>query len=163
MHLYHLRCEMLVKRSISEVFAFFEDAGKLSKITPQWLNFQIISKQAAMRPGVEIEYNIRLIGIPMYWRSVITEYEPPFQFVDEQAAGPYRYWHHTHYFRPAPKGTLVGDHVEYALPLGPLGRIGHMLMVRPQLMAIFNYRQKALSGQFDGETVQVLKPVITER
>ncbi len=163
MHIYHLRCEMLVKRSISEVFAFFEDAANLAKITPRWLNFQIISKQIAMRPGVELEYNIRLIGIPMYWRSVITEYEPPFQFVDEQAAGPYLYWHHAHTFRPSPEGTLVGDHVEYALPLGPLGRIGHALMVRPQLMAIFNYRQRALSEQFQGETVQVVDPVIAEK
>jgi len=32
------------------------------------------------------------------------------------------------------------DHVEYAMPLGPLGGIAHRLFIAKSLRAIFNYR-----------------------
>jgi len=38
-------------------------------------------------------------------------------FVDRQIRGPYRLSHHRHEFEPHPDGTLVRDHVRYALPL----------------------------------------------
>lgn len=158
---YELRSEMLVRRSISEVFSFFEDPKNLGKLTPPWLSFRIDSEQVVMKPGAEIRYRIRLMGFPMHWKSIISDYQPPFRFVDEQAIGPYKTWHHTHTFRPSEEGTLVGDRVQYSLPLGPLGKIGHAVMVRRQLMAIFTYRQKSLSEYFAGDTVRILDPVIT--
>ena len=42
-------------------------------------------------------------------------------------------------------GTLVRDTVHYALPLGPLGRLGHALLVRRDLRRIFDYRQAAVT------------------
>jgi ligand-binding SRPBCC domain-containing protein len=152
---------MLIKRPVSEVFPFFEDAHNLSTITPPWLNFQILSQgKIAMQPGAEIEYRIRMLGIPMYWKTVIAEYQPPFGFVDEQETGPYRRWHHSHSFREVPEGTLASDDVEYSLPLGPLGRVAHLVMVRHQLIAIFRYRQAALRKAFGGQAATVRDPAI---
>jgi hypothetical protein len=42
-------------------------------------------------------------------------------------------------------GTRVGDCVDYALPLGWLGRLAHSLVVKKQLNDIFDYRQQALT------------------
>ncbi len=164
MRTYNLRCEMLVQRPISKVFPFFENARNLARITPDWLKFTVLTPDPlVMRVGLEIEYKIRLLGVPMDWKSVIAEYEPPFRFVDEQVKGPYRYWHHSHEFRPEGSGTGVIDSVDYALALDPLSRIAHALMVRHQLNAIFRYRQEALSKIFQGETVSVLDPVIAAK
>jgi ligand-binding SRPBCC domain-containing protein len=155
---------MLVQRPISKVFPFFENARNLARITPDWLKFTVLTPDPlVMRVGLEIEYKIRLLGVPMDWKSVIAEYEPPFRFVDEQVKGPYRYWHHSHEFRPEGSGTGVIDSVDYALALDPLSRIAHALMVRHQLNAIFRYRQEALSKIFQGETVSVLDPVIAAK
>lgn len=151
MKLYILECEMSAPLSVREAFEIFEDPYNLAKITPPWLNFRITSDgKLEMRRGAEITYRIRWAGIPLSWKTAITEYEPPFFFVDEQARGPYRYWRHRHTFRPTEGGTIVGDRVEYALPFGWLGRIVHALFLRRQLRQIFAYRQKALAALMRG-------------
>ena len=40
------------------------------------------------------------------------------------------------------------DHVEYALPLGPLGRIAHALQVRRNVETIFDYRFDRIQEKF---------------
>jgi ligand-binding SRPBCC domain-containing protein len=144
MKTYTLECEMLVPVSVREAFEIFKDPRNLSRITPPWLNFRITSEKVEMRQGAEIAYRIRWAGIPLAWKTRISEYEPPFFFVDVQQSGPYRHWVHRHTFRPTEGGTLVKDRVEYALPLGWLGRLAHRMVVRRQLNGIFAYRQRAL-------------------
>ena len=145
MKVYALESEMLAPVSVQEAFEIFENPHNLARITPSWLNFRIISEEKVdIRKGAEIHYRIRWAGIPIAWKTVITEYEPPFFFVDEQARGPYRYWRHRHTFRPTEGGTIVGDRVDYALPFGWLGRIVHLLVVRRQLRRIFEFRRQAL-------------------
>ena len=65
--------------------------------------------------------------------------------MDEQAEGPYRYWHHRHEFKPTEFGAQVFDRVDYKLPGGPLGWMAHRTVVRAQLDEIFDFRQKALA------------------
>ena len=147
---------------MQDTFAVFEDPYNLAKITPSSLKFQVTSPdRIKMRKGAEIEYTISWLGLPMHWKTLILEYEPPFFFVDEQAKGPYSMWRHRHTFEPTENGTKVGDHVEYALPMGPFGRIAHAVMVRKQLLGIFDYRQQELGKMFGGNTTQTVKPFIT--
>ena len=42
----------------------------------------------------------------------------------------------------------MADHVDYALPFGPLGRLVHRLRVRRQLEQIFDYRRRAIDEIF---------------
>ena len=118
MHIYTLRSEMLTECSLEETFEIFKNPYNLAKITPPWLNFRVVSERVEMRQGTEIEYGIRWLGVPMHWKSLISEYEPPYLFVDEQMKGPYKLWKHRHTFEETPQGTKVGDQVDYALPLG---------------------------------------------
>jgi ligand-binding SRPBCC domain-containing protein len=68
--------------------------------------------------------------------------------VDVQIDGPYRLWHHTHDFEPAPGGgTAMRDTVRYALPLGPLGAAAHRLFVERDLTRIFDFRSDAIRTQ----------------
>ncbi len=62
-----------------------------------------------------------------------------------QLRGPYSYWQHTHSFEPEGGGTAIRDVVEYALPLGFLGRIAHACLVKNEVNAIFDYRAKRVS------------------
>jgi ligand-binding SRPBCC domain-containing protein len=146
---YVLERETTVPVPLLQAFAFFEDPGNLARITPPWMRFQITSPgKVEMRRGAEIVYRIRVAGIPLKWKTVITEYDPPRSFVDEQAAGPYRLWRHRHGFRAAPGGTAVSDRVEYALPFGWIGRAAHAVYVQRQLRRIFDYRTQALARIF---------------
>lgn len=135
-----------VPTPLAETFDFFSRPQNLARITPPWLAFRMVSDDADMREGLRIEYRIRPFGIPRKWVSGITAYDPPHRFVDEQLRGPYAGWHHEHGFRAADGGTEVTDTVSYALPLGPLGRLAHVLFVRRQLEAIFAFRQEQLDA-----------------
>jgi ligand-binding SRPBCC domain-containing protein len=164
MHTYHLRCRMLVPLPLARVFEVFENPYNLAKITPPWLGFEVTSRdKVVMRAGAEIEYRIRWLGLPLRWKTRITSYDPPFSFTDEQERGPYPLWRHRHSFQPTPEGVLVGDHVEYALPFGPLGRMAHKLVVGNQLRRIFNYRQEKLAEMFGVACPILLAPEISTR
>jgi ligand-binding SRPBCC domain-containing protein len=131
-------------RPIEEVFAFFCDPGNLARITPARLRFRIVERpDGPLFEGAEIEYRIRVRGIPVSWRSRITAWEPPHRFVDEQIRGPYRTWIHEHLFERDGDGTLVRDRVRYGVPGGSLI---DRLLVRPDLERIFDFRRERLGA-----------------
>lgn len=143
--MYALHYQQIIARPRDRVFAFFERPENLARITPPSLGFVIRTPSPiVMARGLEIDYTIRILGIPIPWRSRIARYEPPHAFVDEQLRGPYAFWRHTHRFLEVAQGTCVIDEVEYAIPGGPLGRLAHTLYVRRELERIFEYRAKAL-------------------
>jgi ligand-binding SRPBCC domain-containing protein len=143
--IHHLYREQLVPRPIDEVFGFFARAGNLERITPPWLGFGLRTPEPAeMRAGTLIEYRLHLHRIPLRWISRIERWEPGRAFEDMQVKGPYRLWHHRHEFRSAGGGTLVHDHVRYALPLGPLGELAHAAFVERDLARIFAFRYAAV-------------------
>ena len=132
------------------VFSFFKSPENLAYITPESLDFRILTPSpVSMRVGTLIDYTIRWFGVRLRWRTLITSYEPPFSFVDEQINGPYSFWHHTHIFEECAGGTEMFDEVRYALPFGIIGEMFHGLFVRPQLEKIFDYRARVIAGLLD--------------
>lgn len=162
MKIYSLDCELVTSASLEETFAVFQDPYNLARITPPELSFRILTKNLVMRKGAEIDYQLRPFGVPMKWRTLITEYDPPHGFVDEAVRGPYALWRHRHSFRETARGTLVADHVDYALPFGPLGAIAHKLAVSKQLREIFTFRQTAIAELLGGTITQVKPPEIRD-
>jgi hypothetical protein len=135
----------VVAAPIDRAFAFFQDPQNLGRITPLWIDFEILRVDGTpLAQGTRIEYRIRWLGVPQRWTAEIAEYDPPHRFVDIQVRGPYRSWRHEHIFEPIADGTRVHDRVQYELPFGPLGHIAHALVVRGQLERIFAYRAQAV-------------------
>ena len=146
MRIHQLSSEIWLARPIEDVFAFFSDAANLDSITPPWLSFRTITRQPIeMHAGTVIDYKLRVRGFPVCWRTEITEWEPPYHFLDEQIRGPYRLWIHAHEFQSRNGGTLVCDNVRYAVPFDWLL---HKFVVRPDVQRIFSYRADCLRRRF---------------
>ncbi|MBI4608066.1 MAG: SRPBCC family protein [Candidatus Rokubacteria bacterium] len=140
-----------------EVFAFFAEPANLTAVTPRWLGLTLLTVPPELEAGAVIDCQVRWLGVPLRWRSMIREYDPPYRFVDVQLWGPYARWEHRHLFLEGTAagegetaiGTWVEDRVTYQLPFGALGRCLHALLVRRQLEAIFAYRRVRLLERFE--------------
>lgn len=156
---YVLERRQWVPTPIDVTFAFFADPRNLTDITPSWLalTFDRRTRQRidadgfALERGTRLRYRVRPLLVPQGWTAEIRAWEPPNRFVDEQVRGPYRIWYHEHRFRAARGGTDIHDRIDYALPLGPLGRFAHAVLVRRQLEAIFDYRKRRIAEYFGGQ------------
>jgi len=149
MDCYTLHKELWVPHPLPVVFYLFSHAENLEQITPPWMRFRILTPlPIAMKPGATIAYSLRVRGIPLRWLTEIESWNPPHEFVDVQAKGPYKLWRHTHRFSERNGGTLIADTVEYALPFRLLGHLVHRLQVARDLGRIFDYRAQQVQTLF---------------
>lgn len=145
-----LEREQIIRRPRAEVFEFFADVVNLERITPPELNFHIITPQPIeVKIGTLIDYELKLRGIPITWKTEITKWNPPHEFVDTALKSPYKQWIHLHIFEEGADAgeTIMKDIVRYRLPLEPLGDIAHFY-VKKELAYIFDYRRKVIEEIF---------------
>jgi ligand-binding SRPBCC domain-containing protein len=154
MRVHRLTRRQWVARPLQRVFPFFAQPENLALITPPALAFRLLTPEPViMEQGRHIDYTLHVLGLPTRWRTLISHFDPPLCFVDEQLAGPYSFWHHTHRFSEQRGGTLLEDEVRYALPVllpWPVRDIVHALYVRPTLERIFDYRAQVYARLFGG-------------
>jgi ligand-binding SRPBCC domain-containing protein len=141
-----LRAEAFIPLPRDRVFPFFAAAENLERITPPELRFRIVTPlPVEMRQGALIDYRLSLDGIPFGWRTLISEWDPPFAFTDTQLKGPYHTWIHRHTFEEVDGGTLMRDEVRWRVPFWPLGAVA-MPVVRRKVARIFRHRQETLGA-----------------
>jgi ligand-binding SRPBCC domain-containing protein len=144
-----LRAETKLYRPIDEVFEFFSKAENLNKVTPAELNFSILTPlPLPMKVGALIDYRISLYGVPFFWKTLITEWNPPYKFVDQQLKGPYVLWHHQHSFEQKDGYTLMTDEVHFLSPGWFLEPLINKIFVERKVKEIFAYREERFKIEF---------------
>lgn len=140
---WRLSCKQFVPESPANVFPFFADAYNLERITPPFLHFRILSvSNTPLIAGATLNYTLRLHSIPVFWRTLITEWQPPHRFVDTQQLGPFKRWRHLHEFVPNAQGTEMIDVVTFDLYCRKLTATPMLGWVTNDLRRIFEYRHK---------------------
>lgn len=146
-----LERSQLLRTTLGEAWEFFSTPRNLARITPRDMGFAI-REPFDDRPaytGQLITYTVKpLLRIPLTWVTRIEEVQAPYKFVDTQLRGPYRRWWHEHRFEEVEGGVLMHDRVEYELPLGPLGGLMHVWVVKGRLKRIFDHRWAVLEALF---------------
>lgn len=149
MHVHTLTTDLWLPRSRSEIFAFFSDAMNLDTLTPPWLRFRILTPAPIiLQLGTQIEYRLRWRALPLFWRTEIAAWEPPFRFVDRALKSPYRLWEHEHLFEEVDGGTRMLDRVRYAVPGWLLAPLVERWVVGPDVRRIFAYRRTKMQELF---------------
>ncbi len=151
MKIYQYKTSQKLNISKNDAWNFFSNPTNLSKITPNWLSFQVTSSlPEKMYAGLIISYTVKpLLNIPSSWVTEITHVNEQNYFVDEQRFGPYKMWHHEHIFKEADDGNiLMEDIVSYAVPFGYLGRIVNSIIISKKINEIFEYRRIVLEKMF---------------
>lgn len=154
MKIYTLHKKLKLPITLDQAWNFLSNPKNLKTITPDSMNFQIVSVvDRPLYTGQIIQYTVTpLLGIKAKWVSEITHIEEKKYFVDVQMFGPYALWHHKHFIKEVEGGVEMEDIIDYKVPLGILGQLVHPILVKPKLEEIFSYRQNKLIELFGSYT-----------
>ncbi len=145
--MYEFKQTTTLNYPIQSVFDFFSNAENLERITPPIVGFRITTPTPIeIQEGTIIDYRLKIHGLPIRWRTLISTWEPPYRFVDEQLKGPYRQWIHKHSFESIEDGaaTQMTDHVQYSIFAGKLVHF----IIKKDIASIFDYRTKVIKTIF---------------
>ena len=150
MKLTQLHFEQKINTDLSNLWEFISSPKNLSKITPNYMDFNIKSKvPEQMYEGLIISYTVKpILGIKLNWVTEITHIKDKNYFVDEQRSGPYKMWHHEHILEETNDGIIMKDIISYIPPYGFIGLILNKLFIKKQVREIFQYRTKVLDKIF---------------
>ena len=149
--MYTLHREQIIHTTLEDAWQFLKNPKNLNLITPDKLKFTIVSELPdEMANGLLIEYRVKLPVLGRRpWVSEIKHIRPPFAFVDEQRIGPYKMWYHYHEISQVENGVSMIDHITYDLPFSIFGKLAHVMFVRQNLNAIFEFRRQKLEQLFN--------------
>jgi len=124
------------------VFAWHAREGAFQRLTPPWEPVEVVEHQGdGIREGTRIVLRMKVGPASLKWVARHTRYVPGSLFQDEQESGPFARWVHTHRMWDEPAGSgMLEDEVEYALPVGALGRMLGGGYARQRLERMFAYR-----------------------
>lgn len=150
MRLTQLYFEQKINTDINKLWNFISSPKNLSKITPDYMDFKILSEiPNEMYEGLIISYTVRpILGIKLNWVTEITHIKNNKYFIDEQRQGPYKMWHHEHILEETNDGIIMRDKLSYIPPFGIFGQILNKLFIQKQINRIFEYRTKILDEIF---------------
>jgi ligand-binding SRPBCC domain-containing protein len=161
---YSYETEQWLPYPVDQVFAFFANPENLPKLMPEWQQTRIERSRmvpaspnpqhmhataTAAGAGTSMTLTFRPFPLSPFrisWEAEITEFAWNDHFCDIQHHGPFAYWHHCHHCaaqtRDGTAGTIVRDHVVYAMPFGPFGKIAQRIAGKAQFRSIFDYRHR---------------------
>lgn len=144
-----------VDAPFEEVWRFHSTTAGLEALTPKWMRLGIESVTGPdgesdpdeLDTGATVDASVQPFGIGprQQWTSEIVARDRSAgsgYFRDTMRDGPFREWEHTHLFYADDGQTVVRDHVEYELPLGPLDNlVGPLAVVGFEPMFRFRHRR----------------------
>ena len=94
--------------------------------------------------GESVTWKGKHFGIYIQHESIITEMDFPTYFVDEQLKGHFKSFKHQHIFQQKENQTIMTDILEYETPLGFIGRLFDIIILKNHLKKFIIYRNSIL-------------------
>jgi uncharacterized protein len=129
-----------------EAFAWHERPGALERMTPPWERVRVVTREGTIRDGDRVVLELGPRPLALRLEHVHEGYVPGVRFRDRQVRGPFARFVHTHEIVPlGPERSMLEDTIDYALPLGRLGRVAGRA-VRSRIERAFAYRHTVLAN-----------------
>ena len=125
-------------------------------LKPPWQTITMVHDDGAVANGSKVIFKVHLGGpIKKIWEAVHENVDPPGDsgsggFRDRQVRGPFAYWTHDHLLEATDDGCVLIDRVEYALPMGALGRFFGGGYIRKDLEKLFDHRHTVTAEALRG-------------
>ena len=130
--------------SLEDVFAFHLDTRNAAAIAPRGTTVLRVDGSFPVEQGARVRLVVRQRPLPWVqrWLVEIEVVEAPTTLVDRMIEGPFARWRHERRFLAVAGGVEMTERLDYALPLGPLGRLVDHLVVRHLIGRTFTERQR---------------------
>lgn len=96
--------------------------------------------------GEEVTWRARHFFVTQHFTSRITAFDRPRHFQDSMQRGAFRSFVHDHLFAAREGGTLMTDVLVFAAPLGVLGRIAEVLVLRRYMARLLAARARVIKS-----------------
>lgn len=94
--------------------------------------------------GDTVIFEAKHFGVKQRLTAKIVEMKEPESFTDQMVQGAFKSLTHVHRFESQPEGTLMIDIVNFAAPLGPLGRLAENVFLRGYMIRLIRHRGRQL-------------------
>ncbi len=139
-------CEREVPFPVADVFAWHLRPGALERLIPPWADARVVSRKGEVSDGGRVHVRVKRGPVAFDWKLRHTAFEPGRLFRDEQEAGPFRSWKHSHEFEPAGRGgTRLRDRIEWEPPAAPASTVFARAAVEREMTRMVSFRQRRLA------------------
>jgi ligand-binding SRPBCC domain-containing protein len=141
-----------LKAGPEEVFRWHEQPEAFERLTPPWERVEVVHRtHAGLVDGSRVTLRVGRRPFRQIWVAEHSDVVPGRGFTDFMVTGPFACWRHEHRFAPdGTGGSRLTDRIEYALPLGALGRLFGGWFVRRKLERMFAYRHEVTARELGG-------------
>ncbi len=102
-------------------------------------------------PGETVTWRARHFGVVLQHEALISMYDRPRHFRDVMVKGMFKYFEHDHFFEAMLYGgTRMRDELRFAAPLGPLGWLAKVMVLRRYLRKFLVQRNDVLRNTAEG-------------
>ena len=148
-----------------ELYRWHARPGAFERLVPPWDPVDLVSHEGGIEDGARRVMKIHPGPLSLTWEALHRDHIEGRQFVDEQLRGPFSSWVHTHRFEPREDSdtSILSEHIEYSLPLGPLGNAVGGASTRKMLEQLFDFRHRRTADDLNRHrtTDRQLKVAIT--
>jgi ligand-binding SRPBCC domain-containing protein len=94
--------------------------------------------------GQTVTWRAKHFGIWQHLTSQITLFDPPYHFRDSQVQGAFQRFDHDHLCIPITTGTRLIDLFDYTSPLGMLGNLVDLIILKKYMTRLLDQRNQVI-------------------
>ncbi len=131
-----------IKCQPKELFQFLTKPANIISVSPTLPSLSFHSPNLLLGKGQIIHFSLSYGLFRLSWSSKISKYEPYSLIEDTLQQGPFKKWVHRLTFNSCGTHTVINNTIDFAVGMGPLGKIMEKLVVKYQVETYMKERMK---------------------